>query len=57
MVCRDKVEISGGSVEEDDSKMREMEICMETAVRDQMKNLPKLAEHIQRQISSNPSRI
>lgn len=53
MVCRDRVEISGGSVEEDDSKMREMETCMETSVKEQMKNLPKLAEHIQKQISTS----
>ena len=53
MVCRDRVEISGGSVDEDDSKMREMESCMETSVKEQMKNLPKLAEHIQKQISSS----
>lgn len=57
MVCRDRVEISGGSVDEDDSKMREIESCMETSVKEQMKNLPKLAEHIQKQISnSNTSR-
>ncbi|XP_024360441.1 uncharacterized protein [Physcomitrium patens] len=52
MVCRDRVEISGGSVEDDASKMREMEVCMKTSVREQMKNLPKLAEHIKKQIAS-----
>lgn len=52
MVCRDRVEISGGSVEDDASKMREMEVCMETSVREQMKNLPKLAEHIKKQITN-----
>lgn len=53
MVCRDRVELAGGSVEEDDSKMKEMEVCMTSSVKEQMRNLPKLAEHIQKQISSN----
>lgn len=53
MVCRDRVELSGGSVEEDDSKMKEMEVCMENTVREQMKSLPKLAEHIKKQITSS----
>jgi len=53
MVCRDRVELSGGSVDEDDSKMKEMEICMESSIREQMKSLPKLAEHIKKQITSS----
>lgn len=58
LVCRDRVEMSGGSIEEDEGKIKEMEKCMESTVREQMKNLPKLAEHIKKQITtSNTSRI
>lgn len=50
--------MSGGSIEEDEGKIKEMEKCMESTVREQMKNLPKLAEHIKKQITtSNTSRI
>ena len=53
MVCRDRVESMGGSVEDDDGKIREMETCMEATAREQMKGLPRLAEHIKAQISNS----
>ncbi|CAK9870033.1 unnamed protein product [Sphagnum jensenii] len=52
LVCRDRVEAGGGSVEDDEGKLRELETCMEFSVREQLKTLPRLAEHIKSQITN-----
>ncbi|KAH8932462.1 hypothetical protein BDL97_19G073200 [Sphagnum fallax] len=52
LVCRDRVEAEGGSVEDDEGKLRELETCMEVSVQEQLKTLPRLAEHIKSQITN-----
>ncbi len=52
LVCRDRVEAGGGSVEDDEGKLRELETCMEVSVQEQLKTLPRLAEHIKSQITN-----
>ncbi|KAL3683811.1 hypothetical protein R1sor_001833 [Riccia sorocarpa] len=53
MVCRDKVESYDGTPADDQTKLKQMESCMELSLQEHVKVLPRLASNIQAQISEN----